>query len=125
MGYAGGTTPDPTYRDMGDHTETVQLDYDPDVIGYDDLLREFWLQHRPVRPSVTRQYASVIFYSNDAERVAAEASKRSTEAELGPLFTDILPLGCFYLAEDYHQHYYAKNGLACAACPAGRGEARR
>jgi len=120
VGYAGGTTPDPTYRAMGDHTESVQIEYDPGRITYDELLAEFWASHRPTRPARGRQYASIIFYGSDAERDAAEASKRALEASVGPLFTDIVPLGRFYLAEEYHQHYYAKNGLVGAACPTPR-----
>lgn len=118
VGYAGGTTVDPTYRKMGDHTESIQIDYDPDVISFEDLLAEFWAQHTPTRPSRARQYASIIFYTNDNERTAAEASKRMMEDRLGvTLYTDIMPLDRFYLAEEYHQHYYARNGMLGAACP--------
>lgn len=105
---------------MGDHTETVQIDYDPAVISYEDLLTEFWASHRPVRPSLSRQYASVIFYTTEAEREAAEASKRALERTLGTLHTDIVPLKRFYLAEEYHQHYYEKNGMLGRACATAR-----
>lgn len=105
---------------MGDHTETVQVDYDPSVISYDDLLAEFWATHRPTRPSASRQYASMIFYSTEAEREAAEESKRVLEATAGPLYTEIVPLTRFYLAEEYHQHYYAKNGMLGRACATSR-----
>lgn len=118
VGYTGGTTADPTYRSMGDHTESIQLDYDPDVISYEELLAEFWAQHSPTRPSRSRQYASAIFYADEEQRRAAEESKRRMESRLGvTLHTDIVPLERFYLAEEYHQHYYAKNGLLGAACP--------
>lgn len=117
VGYAGGTTLQPTYRAMGDHTETVQIDYDPQTISYDELLAEFWLAHDPVRPARSRQYASIVFYSNEQERVAAEESKLRLEASRGlRLHTDIVPLERFYLAEEYHQHYYAKNGMIGAVC---------
>jgi methionine-S-sulfoxide reductase len=118
VGYAGGTTPDPTYRTMGDHTETVQIDYDPSVISYDELLAEFWASHRPTRPAASRQYASIIFFGSETEREAAEASKRALESTVGRLYTEIAPLTRFHLAEDYHQHYYAKKGLLGVACGA-------
>lgn len=101
---------------MGDHTETVQIDYDPAVITYDELLAEFWSSHRPTRPTSSRQYASMIFYASEAEREAAEASKRALESSVGRLYTEIVPLARFYLAEEYHQHYYAKNGMLGVAC---------
>lgn len=101
---------------MGDHSETVQVDYDPSVISYDELLAEFWASHRPTRRAASRQYASAIFYATGAERHAAEASKQALEASVGTLYTDIVPLERFYLAEDYHQHYYAKKGLLGTAC---------
>lgn len=120
VGYAGGTTPDPTYRSMGDHTETVQIDYDPSVITYDELLTEFWASHRPTRPAASRQYASIIFHSTEAEREAAEASRAALERSVGRLYTDIVPLERFYLAEEYHQHYYEKNGMLGRACATAR-----
>jgi methionine-S-sulfoxide reductase len=118
VGYAGGTTPDPTYRSMGDHTETVQLEYDPTVISYDELLAEFWAAHSPIRPARSRQYASIIFYHDTEQREAAEASKRRMEELLGTrLHTEIVPLGHFYLAEEYHQRFYEKHGMLDVACP--------
>ncbi len=105
---------------MGDHTETVQIDYDPSGISYADLLAEFWAGHRPTRPSTSRQYASIIFYATEAEREAAEESKRALEATAGLLYTEIVPLTRFYLAEEYHQHYYAKNGMLGQACATAR-----
>lgn len=104
MGYAGGSTPDPTYRSLGDHTETIQIDYDPSVLRYEDLLDVFWHEHDP-RYGAPRQYRSVIFYENDEERSKAEASKAGIEAVLGPVTTSIEPLRRFYLAEGYHQKY--------------------
>jgi methionine-S-sulfoxide reductase len=104
---------------MGDHTETVQIDYDPSVVTYEELLAEFWASHRPTRPTPTRQYASIIFFATEAEREAAESSKRALEATVGTLHTEIVPLTRFYLAEEYHQHYYAKKGLLGAACGTG------
>ncbi len=120
VGYAGGSTTDPTYRSMGDHSETVQVDYDPEVIPYDELLAEFWASHRPTRPAGSRQYASVIFYADEVEREAAEASRRAVERTVGRVYTDIVPLERFYLAEEYHQHYYEKNGMLARACATAR-----
>jgi peptide-methionine (S)-S-oxide reductase len=105
---------------MGDHTETVQIDYDPAVISYEDLLAEFWAGHRPTSPPRSRQYASVIFCADESQQRAADSSRSVLEASLGTLYTDVVPLTRFYLAEEYHQHYYAKNGMLGAACPAGR-----
>lgn len=123
VGYAGGTTPDPTYRRMGDHTETVQIDYDPAVIGYEDLLAEFWAAHRPIGPTPPKQYASIIFHDGEAERRAAEMSRKAAITRIGPVHTRIEPVGRFYRAEEYHQHYYKKRGLAglCAITAAGVG----
>lgn len=105
VGYAGGTTPDPTYRTIGDHTEAVQLDYDPTVIGYADLLQVFWSEHRPTAPPHSRQYASRIFVADGDQRVEAEASMRAVATACGPVFTTVEPLTRFYVAEDYHQKY--------------------
>ncbi|MHB1323897.1 MAG: peptide-methionine (S)-S-oxide reductase MsrA [Coriobacteriia bacterium] len=120
VGYAGGTTPHPTYRSMGDHSESIQIDFDPAVISYEDLLAEFWASHRPTRPSRSRQYASLVLYADEEQRQTAEASKRAMESRFGTMHTDILPLGRFHLAEEYHQKYYAKHGMLGAACPTAR-----
>jgi len=106
VGYAGGTTVNPTYHNLGDHTETVQMDYDPTVISYKELLEVFWDSHDPAAPSWSRQYMSLLFYHNDEQRSLAMASKERQEAELGrPVLTQLVPFSKFYLAEDYHQKY--------------------
>jgi peptide-methionine (S)-S-oxide reductase len=105
VGYAGGTTADPTYHRLGDHTESIEIDYDPEVITYDELLDVFWLDHDPRRPSYSRQYRSAIFYRTDEEQAAAEASRDRVAARVGAVHTDIEPLRRFYRAEDYHQKY--------------------
>lgn len=121
VGYAGGATPDPTYRSMGDHSESIQVDFDPAVISYTDLLTEFWAGHRPTSPSRSKQYASAIFYHDEQQRQAAEESKRAMEERLGQaLYTEIKPLDRFYMAEEYHQKYYAKHGMLGGACPTAR-----
>ena len=107
VGYAGGSTENPTYYQLGDHSETVQIDYDPTRISYQDLLDVFWSSHSPRRPAGSRQYASIIFYHDEEQRRLAEESKRRYESQCGcRVYTEILPLEKFYLAEAYHQKYY-------------------
>ena len=106
VGYAGGTTANPTYHNLGDHTETVQMDYGPTVVSYEELLELFWDSHDPTAPSWSRQYMSLLFYHNEEQRSLAAASKERREAELGrPMLTQLIPFSRFYLAEDYHQKY--------------------
>lgn len=106
VGYMGGTTADPTYENLGDHTETVKLEYDPSVISYEDLLAVFFGSHDCSVSGAKRQYMSVVFfYDADQERLAHEA-KEAMETTLGAVVeTEILPAGTFYLAEDYHQKH--------------------
>ena len=113
VGYAGGTVPDPTYDHIGDHSESIQIDYDPDVISYADLLDVFWQAHHPVTPAYVRQYASLILYHDKEQRRLAEESKqREEERSGGRLYTEILPLTTFYPAEDYHQKYELRGNPA-------------
>lgn len=110
MGYAGGTHPNPTYHDLGDHTESFQVDFDPAVIGYDRLLDLFWESHNPCDRGLSRQYMSAVFVASEEQKRAAEASKERVERRLGSkVRTPILPLGVFTPAEDYHQKYYLRN----------------
>jgi len=112
VGYAGGSTPDPTYRSIGDHSETIQLAFDPVIITYEELLEVFWSSHRPTSPSWSSQYASAIFTHDDAQSELAEASKARIETLMGRMHTRIDPLERFYLAEDYHQKYRCRNTRA-------------
>ena len=106
VGYAGGSQPHPTYRSLGDHTETLQVDYDPKVISYDDLLEVFWQSHSPQQRPWSRQYASLILYGDEEQKQMALAGKARTEARLGQkVHTRIEPLEHFYNAEAYHQKY--------------------
>ncbi len=108
MGYSGGTKQHPTYRSLGDHTETVQVDFDPTVISYPELLEVFWESHVP-GPAWSRQYMNVIFYHNEEQKRLAEASKARVAAKTGgQVPTAILPATEFTLAEDYHQKYYLR-----------------
>ena len=110
VGYAGGTSDSPTYRGIGDHSETIQIDYDPDVISYAELLALFWDNHTPTYQSSSRQYASIIHYTTEAERLLAEQTRQAQEEKLGTkIYTEIVPLESFTLAENYHQKYYLQN----------------
>jgi peptide-methionine (S)-S-oxide reductase len=106
VGYTGGSTNNPTYHNLGDHTETVQIDYDPAQVTYEELLEVFWESHSPRSPSFSRQYAAIIFYHDEEQRQAAlERKEREQAAGSGQVWTEIVPVSTFYLAEDYHQKY--------------------
>lgn len=141
-GYAGGHTPNPTYQEVctgrTGHNEVVRVVFDPAKISYAALLRVFWEGHDPTQGmrqgnDVGTQYRSGIYWANEAQKAAAEASKETYAARLraagfGPVTTEILPAPEFYLAEDYHQQYLAKNpsgycgiGGTGVACPIGTG----
>ena len=109
VGYAGGVSERPTYQAIGDHTETVQIDYDPDRISYQQLLDVFWQNHRPQIRSRSGQYMTVIFYHNEQQHRFAEESKANLEKYIGVVHTGIKPLRSFTLAEEYHQKYYLKS----------------
>lgn len=106
VGYAGGTTLNPTYRQIGDHTETFQVDFDPTLISYMDLLQLFWQGHNPKRKAWSSQYKAIILYHNEIQYQQAQQSMAVIKSSLNAaVTTDILPLTKFYLAEDYHQKY--------------------
>jgi len=95
----------PTYRSLGDHTETVEVEYDTESTSYSDLLDLFWNNHDPTI-MCSRQYMSVIFYHDDQQKKLAENSLKSAQAEnRSNITTQILPAETFYNAEDYHQKY--------------------
>lgn len=106
VGYAGGTTDNPTYHNLGNHTETVEIDFDPSVVSYEKLLDVFWENHDPVGRAGRRQYMSVVFYHDDEQKNAALRSRdrESARKNMG-VVTEILPASRFYLAEGYHQKY--------------------
>jgi len=107
VGYAGGTTESPTYHNLGDHTETIQIDYDPTQISYEQLLEIYWDSHDPTVRPLSRQYMSIVFYHNSEQRKLAMETKQHEEASLGRrVYTEIIPFSEFHLAEDYHQKYY-------------------
>ena len=123
VGYAGGLTPNPTYREvctgMTGHAEVVRVIYDPAQISYEALLKAFWESHDPTQGmrqggDEGTQYRSMIFAADSAQREAAEVSRsayqsRLTAAGHGAITTEIAPRPTFYYAEDYHQQYLAKN----------------
>ena len=101
------TTGNPEYYKLGDHTETVQIVYDPTRISYEDLLNVFWHSHNPTMDMMSVQYKSIIFYHNDEQKQIATESKEQLEAEKrSRIFTEIVPAPEFYPAEGYHQKYY-------------------
>jgi len=106
VGYTGGTLPNPTYRILGDHTEAVQVDFDPSKLTFEQLIDRVWKSHNPCGVRGKRQYMSAIFYATEEQRKIVEAGRDRVEAEQGkPVKTAILPLGTFHVAEDYHQKY--------------------
>ncbi len=106
VGYAGGTKEDPTYHRLGDHTETIQMDYDPDKISYKELLDIFWRDHDPTQAK-SIQYMSIIFYHDEEQKKIAEKTKEKEQSKTsGTLITDIRDISRFYLAEGYHQKYH-------------------
>jgi peptide-methionine (S)-S-oxide reductase len=124
VGYMGGKTTDPTYEDVctdtTGHAEVVEVAFDPKVISYDRLLEVYWDSHNPTTlnrqgPDVGTQYRSAIFYHGDDQKAAAIAARDRLQAsgKYGkPVVTEIVPAGKFYPAEDYHQQYLEKRGLA-------------
>jgi peptide-methionine (S)-S-oxide reductase len=118
-GYAGGTKENPTYKEVctGEtgHAEVIQIEYDPKVISYEKLLDVFWEAHDPTTlnrqgADSGTQYRSIILYSSEAQKAAAEKSKAEAQRHFNrPIVTEIVPLRMFYKAEGYHQDYYREN----------------
>ena len=99
----------PTYHNIGDHTETVQVDYDPSLISYDQLLDIFWNSHDPTRNTRPGQYMKAVFYHNEKQHTLALASKAAIEEKTGrTVNTEIVPIRSFTMAEDYHQKFTLK-----------------
>jgi peptide-methionine (S)-S-oxide reductase len=140
IGYAGGLTPNPTYEEVCSgrtgHTEAVLVAFDTATTSYEEMLKLFWEGHDPTQGmrqgnDVGTQYRSAIYWRDEAQRTAAEASRDAyqrmlSQAGHGEITTEIAQAGPFYYAEDYHQQYLAKNpGAYCGAggtgvaCPVG------
>jgi peptide-methionine (S)-S-oxide reductase len=127
VGYAGGTKENPTYEDVcghdTGHAEVVEVEFDPAIVSYDQLLEVFWSNHNPTTlnrqgPDVGDQYRSAIFYHTPEQRAAAEESKATLDKSgrfKRPIVTQIEPAPTFYPAEDYHQRYLEKRGLSHCA----------
>jgi len=142
VGYVGGLTPNPTYEEVCSgrtgHTEAVLVVFDPKVVSYEALLKEFWEGHDPTQGmrqgnDIGTQYRSGIYTLDDEQLQAALASRATYQEALsargfGKITTEIEPAGPFYFAEDYHQQYLAKNpagycgvGGTGVSCPIGTG----
>jgi peptide-methionine (S)-S-oxide reductase len=142
VGYVNGLTPNPTYEEVCSgrtgHTEAVLVVFDPAMISYQALLKEFWEGHDPTQgmrqgADIGTQYRSGVYPTSDAQAAAAEASKAAYQQALsargfGRITTEIVPAGPFYFAEGYHQQYLAKNpagycgvGGTGVSCPIGLG----
>jgi len=103
----------PTYRNMGDHTKTVQVDYDPQHITYAQLLDIFWKSHELTRRSWSRQYMHAVFYHNEEQHRWALTSKAAVEQKIGhTVKTEVVSVRSFTMAEDYHQKYILKSHQA-------------
>lgn len=124
VGYMGGTTEDPSYRQVCSgrtgHAEVVEVTYDPDRLSYDQVLAVFWDNHDPTTrdrqgPDVGTQYRSAVFVHDDDQEKAARHSIEELEASGGfrrPIVTEVTPALTFWPAEDYHQQYLEKRGLS-------------
>jgi peptide-methionine (S)-S-oxide reductase len=124
VGYSGGETLNPTYKDVctdrTGHAEVVQVTFDPSKVGYEQLLDVFWKVHDPTQvnrqgPDFGTQYRTAIFFHSSEQEAIAKKSREALEASgklKRPIATEITPAGTFYLAEDYHQKYLQKRGVA-------------
>lgn len=115
VGYTGGRLHDPTYYHLGDHTESLQVDYDPSQISYEQLLTIFWNSHNPTRRAWSQQYKAAVFVHNDEQkRLALETKEQLAREKTGRFFnrkiqTEVILASTFYLAETYHQKYLLQN----------------
>ncbi len=122
VGYSGGHLPNANYKDVCSgktgHAEVVEVEYDPSQVSYDDLLKVFWENHNPTTlnrqgPDVGTQYRSAIYFHTPEQEAAARASKEKAQAQFkNKIVTEITPASEFWRAEDYHQQYLEKRGLA-------------
>jgi peptide-methionine (S)-S-oxide reductase len=134
-GYTGGTLDRPSYEDVctdrTGHAEAVLVEFDPDRVSYDQLLEVFWASHDPTQlnrqgPDVGSQYRSAIFVHDNAQESAARQSKERAQSRFDrPVVTEIVPSAEFWPAEDYHQRYLEKRGLASCTLELARTDAVR
>jgi len=121
-GYTGGTAPNPRYEQVctgrTGHAESIRVEFDPEEVSYNDLLSVFFATHDPTTlnrqgADVGTEYRSAVFYSSEEQRQAAEAYVKELNEHLSrKVVTEVVPLGRFYEAEDYHQQYYNNNAFA-------------
>ena len=131
VGYEGGTIENPTYKqvcsDRTGHAEVVEVDYDPGKVSYETLLDVFWDNHDPTQlnrqgPDYGSQYRSVVFFHDEDQATAAKASKEARQQSSSrEIVTQIVPAETFWKAEDYHQQYLEKRGLATCRNPSLAG----
>ena len=125
VGYVGGSTERPTYeevcRDRSGHAEVVEVQFDPEQVAYEDLVEKFWDLHDPTQlnrqgPDRGSQYRSAIFVHSPEQEKTALASRERAQERIGrrrrPVVTEVTPASTFWEAEDYHQRYLEKRGLA-------------
>jgi peptide-methionine (S)-S-oxide reductase len=122
VGYMGGSLKNPTYQDVctdrTGHAEVVEVDFDPAVVSYHDLLNVFWENHDPTTknrqgPDVGAQYRSAIFFHSPEQEAEAKRSREEAQKNFKrPIVTEIVPAGDFWRAEEYHQQYLEKRGLS-------------
>lgn len=129
VGYTGGHADHPSYKQVcggkTGHAEAVEVTFDPEKVTYDDLLAVFWAEHDPTTlnrqgPDVGEQYRSAIFFNSLEQQAASEKSKQDLEQSghfNRPIVTEISPAGTFWEAEDYHQQYLEKRGMATCRIP--------
>lgn len=129
VGYTGGTLENPGYEQVctgrTGHAEAVEVTFDPELISYDDLLNVFWDIHDPTTlnrqgPDIGKQYRSAVFFYTPEQEAAARIAKEKLQASgryENVVVTEITPASTFYLAEDYHQQYLEKRGLASCRIP--------
>jgi peptide-methionine (S)-S-oxide reductase len=125
VGYTGGHLANPSYKDVctdrTGHAEGVEVVFDPGVVTYDDLLATFWRIHDPTQvnrqgPDFGSQYRSAIYYHSPEQEAAASAARAEAQSRFArPIATEITPASDFYPAEDYHQRYFERRGLASCA----------
>lgn len=127
VGYTGGHIANPTYEQVCTHTtghaEATKIEFDPKVISYRDMVRQFFRMHDPTQlnrqgPDIGDSYRSAIFYLNDSQKKFAEEVKKAVQADFEkPIVTEVTKAGEFYVAEEYHQKYFEKTGVGACHVP--------
>ena len=118
VGYTGGTTPDPTYRSIGDHTEALRVTFDPQLVSFEQILLKFWEEHDPMPFAFTgSQYRSAVWHHTPTQEAVVNAVRKRLDGDLPASsssrdHTAIGPAGPFYRAEEYHQRFISKQAMA-------------